>query len=477
MKSIRSFPRRRRGSLLIVAMILCAIIGVSLASYLQLAKGTLEISNRGLYQNAAMNLAENGLEEVMYSINQRVANPAYSWTGWTNSGGPDAWRALPASGNYEFDQNATGVVRVYLYDYQGNAPKAIARSTVKLGGTSSPPIEKWVEVRLRKTSKFAGGIVARQQILFSGSAASVDSWKSDHDNNPTTPPVAYSTGNSQPNGLVGSTSVGTINLSNARIWGYVATGGAFPTVGTGGSVGGLGTPAGTINAAHVSTDFAANFDPIVAPTPSSAPHLGSVTATLALPRTGDMPAADGKFYYNVTDVALTDQVLSIRKRTVTDPAPKVVLLLTNALDSIAIDGPAGALLVETDAKLEIYAPGNIAIGGAGITSGGNTLATANPPVDLQFWGTKTTGVQTIELKGNGVLSAVVYAPQGAVGINGDGNACGAVIADQIAIRGDLAFHYDESLANFGGDNPFRVTGWKELLTAAERTPYTSALAF
>ena len=64
------FNRAERGSLLIVAMLLCAVIGISLASYIQLGRSSLVISNRALYNNAAMNLAENGLEEAMYSVNQ-----------------------------------------------------------------------------------------------------------------------------------------------------------------------------------------------------------------------------------------------------------------------------------------------------------------------------------------------------------------------------------------------------------------------
>src|SRR5688500_19221304 len=102
---------RHRGSLLIVAMILCAIIGISLVSYIQLSRTTMGISNRALYNNAAMNLAENGLEEAMYSINKKIADPSYTWPGWTIAGA-NAYRTLPTSGTYTFDQNTTGTVRV-----------------------------------------------------------------------------------------------------------------------------------------------------------------------------------------------------------------------------------------------------------------------------------------------------------------------------------------------------------------------------
>lgn len=130
MKNVQPRRNRKRGSLLIVAMILAAVIGISLASYIQLGRSSLNISNRALYNNAAMNLAENGLEEAMCSINQYVANSSYNWAGWSNSGGSDAWRTLPATGTYTFDQGITGTVRVYIYGCKGTAPRVVARATV-----------------------------------------------------------------------------------------------------------------------------------------------------------------------------------------------------------------------------------------------------------------------------------------------------------------------------------------------------------
>lgn len=105
-----------RGSTLIVALLLSAIIAVSLARYMNLARTTMTISNRALYSNAAMNLAENGLEEAMYSINKKIDASSYSWLtdGWSvsPSSTADVRRALPSSGTYSFDQNATGIVRL-----------------------------------------------------------------------------------------------------------------------------------------------------------------------------------------------------------------------------------------------------------------------------------------------------------------------------------------------------------------------------
>jgi len=351
MTTFRRHADRKRGSLLIVAMILAAVIGISLASYIQLGRSSLNISNRALYNNAAMNLAENGLEEAMYSINQYVADSTYNWAGWSNSGGADTWRTLPATGTYTFEQGATGTVRVYIYGYKGVAPRVVARASITLGGGNSAPIEKWVEIQLRKTSKFANGLVAKQQIRFNGNNASVNSWNSDPDNNAATAAIPYAAGVAHDNGSVGSISVSVdaVLVQNADIWGYASTGGSMPSVGPNGLVGPFGTLAGTMDLSRVATDFAADFDPVVAPA-TSGYALGSITNSLDLPRSGDTPAADGKYYYTASEISFNNKVLSIQKVAVSDPSPKVVIKLTNTMTSIGIGGGSGELRVETGAN-------------------------------------------------------------------------------------------------------------------------------
>ncbi|MCW5547917.1 MAG: hypothetical protein KIT44_03050 [Opitutaceae bacterium] len=475
---LSSASARQQGSVLIVAMIFSAIIGISLVSYMQLGRTSLKISNNALYNNAAMNLAENGLEEAMYAINKRISDPSYSWStnGWT-VGSPvpagDARRKLPSSGTYNFDQGVTGTVRVYVYGYTGVAPRIVSRATVTLPGGGT--VEKWVEVQLRKTSKFANGLVAKDSIVFKGNNASVDSWhsKKNNDGTPRGSPVGYSAGVRKDNGSVGSVSIDAdaILVQNADIWGYAATGGAMPSVGAQGLVGPFGTPPNTINPDRVSTDFSASFDAVTPPVTTNY-VLGGITNNLNLPRAGDVPHTDGVYYYEATAISFNNKVLAVQKRAVAEASPKVVIKLTNTTSSINIGGGSGEIRIETGANLEIYAPGDIKIAGNGIMNGGTTSGAANLPENFQIWGTKTTGVQSIDIKGNGVLSGLVYAPQGSVFINGNGDVLGSVVANDITLVGNAAFHYDESLADFGGNNPFRISLWREITSAAGRSAIT-----
>jgi len=465
-----SLPSRsERGGLLITAMIFSAIIGVSIVSFIRLGRTTGQISNRGLYNNAAMNLAENGLEEAMYSLNQMVAGSATAWNSpWTTSGA-GAYQKWTGT---TFDQNATGQVRVYVDNYTGLvAPTLYARSTVTLGAGGGADIEKWIMVQLSKTSKFSNGLVAKDSISFSGNNASVDSWDSNSDTASTADDVKYSAGVANDAGSVGSISVAVsaVAVQNADIWGYAATGGAVPSVGSQGRVGPYGTSLGSMNSDYVSTDFSASFDAVTAPTGVTYTNAGALSANTTFPT--DYPTAvaqGGKYYIECSSMGGSNMVYTIAAGTT------VVFKISGDVD---IKGGSGALNIGAGATTEFYVAGAFKVAGQGIMNGGTTTGTMNNPVNLQIYGTATSGTQDYQIAGNGVLSAVVYAPNASVKINGNGDVCGSVVANDITVVGNAAFHYDESLSNFGGGNPYRVSQWTELTNAAARTAVSGFLSF
>jgi hypothetical protein len=476
MKTHSSPFRSERGSLLIVAMIMSAVIAISIASYIRLGVQSQKMSNRAFYNNGAMNLAERGMEEAMYSVNKMVNDATYDWSGWTkvnsNADAEQKWTG------YTFDQNATGLVRVYVEHYDGTlAPTIIARSTITLGGASSAPIEKWIKVKLAMTSKFSNGLVAKQNIKFSGNGASVDSWNSDPDNDggATTPAIKYSSTTKDDNGSVGSIAVTAgVSVNNADIWGYVATGGAAATIGPNGIVGPFGTTSG-IATGHSSTDFAASFDTVSSPTsitiagvttPITYTPVGTINNDTVLP--GSAPvAADGKYYI---------QASGITKGVTTVTAGKEVVLKVTGAISLQ-GGGDGITLASTTSKLAIYTSDDVNITGNGVLNGGGDVTTMGQPINFQIWGTATSGSQTFKVSGNGIFSGVIYAPFADVELKGNAAVAGSVVANTIDVSGsNVAFHYDESLGNFGG-NPFRVAAWTELTTAADRAAYSSQLSF
>lgn len=465
-----SGPNSQKGSLLIAAMILTLAISIALVSFLKLGQTNLNISNRSFYSNAAVNLAESGLEQAMWSIGKAVDGDATAWNGWTTSGA-NAWRKFTG---FTFDANSTGYVRVYVRNYNlSSAPAVIARATIT--PASGADIEKWVMVSLFQRSMFVNGLVAKDTLTFSGGNAVVDSYDSRLG--------AYNANlgggkyNKYARGSAGSASVAvsSFTLSNSSIYGNVAIGSkdySGLSVGPNGRVGDFSATAGSIDYGRVTTDFTTNFDDVTAPS-TVGYIIGSVGST-TLPRGGDLPAADGVYYYDVSSISISGNA---SKRLNIATGTDVVIRITAPAGSTGIDVKGSASInVLSGATLAVYTNSDVAIAGNGV-------ANANDPASFYLYSTKTassSGVQDIKIAGNGQLSAVVYAPNADLTMNGGGSSghvLGSAIADTITVTGGSEFHYDESLSDSTSGNPFGVSTWSELTTAPQRSTYSSLVSF
>ncbi len=456
-----AWPRaRERGSLLIVAMLLSAIIAISLGSYIALGRNSLKLANRSFYYNGAMNIAETGIEEALWSFNQATAGVALAtaWVDWDVSDGVTAKRTFR---DFTLSGNVTAAVKVYVTRYNPTAadrPVVVAQSTVTLPD-GSLTLGKTLEIQLRRRSKFAMGLVARNQITFNGNNATVDSWSSDpdNDNGAVTAAIPFSPGVRNDRGSVGSTSVavGSVAVNNADIWGFASVGSSGATgltVGTNGSVLGATSPAGPkVDTTRVATDFTANFDPVTEPGVGAT--LGALGATLGTAGVTTTYRYGGTINSNLTIYG------------------NITLILTALPGNHAINLTGGdGLTLAAGATLIIYTAGEVKIAG-------NGLLNNNPsPVTFQLWATGAVGAgQGIDIKGNGALKGIVYAPNANATITGNGDVMGSIVANNITVAGNAAFHYDESLANWGGENPYGIVKWRELILAADRAAYTTVL--
>lgn len=466
-----SFPRSERGSLLIAAMLLTLAIGISLVSFLKLGQTNLRISNRAFHANAAMNLAESGLEQAMWSISKAVDGDAAAWTGW-NTAGADATRTFTG---FTYDANTTGHVRVHVRNYAlASAPRVIARATIT--PASGPPIEKWVMVSLFQRSLFANGLVAKNTLTFSGGNAVVDSY--DSRLGVYNADLGGGNFNRYDRGSAGSASVAvnSFSLSNSSIYGNVSIGTSDYSglsVGPNGLVGDFSATSGTIDYSKVTTDFTTNFDDASAPT-TVGYSIGGISGATVLPRVGDTAATDGKFYYDVTGISLSGS------------STKVLTVASGSAVVIRITAPSGStgVSVSGNASMQVLAGGKLELySEADVSIAGNGIANSNDPAAFMFYSTRPSGAvgtQSIAISGNGNLNAVVYAPNADVSMNGGGSSgqiAGAVVADTININGGSEFHYDEALADMSGGNPFGVGQWAELSTAAERATYAGIMGF
>ena len=434
----RSRLRSRRGSLLIVAMLLAALIALGLGSYLSFNLTSTRLAQRTFHRNAAFNLAEAGLEEGLWSFNRTLAGQTDGWTGWHTDPGA-AWRKFEG---FNFAPGTTGSVKVYASPQtpaEGIRPRLVALASID--SSSNTGTSQMIEVTLQRRSFFANGLTARRTLAFRGNNTTFNAWDSDPDKNPATAAVPYDPAIASDLGGVASSTVDSTDLifNNARIYGYVRTGGPAPAVGSQGLIGPFGTPDGEIDPARVATDFNASFPDLPAPDDTTLiSPIGETLGTAGAATRWHSPSLN--LSGNETLTILGD----------------VTLVLTDTINALTIAGRA-AILIPAGSSLTLYTPGHVSVAGQGLV---------NPnaaPATFRLWGTNTSDRnQNIDIMGNGSLNAVIYAPRGDVTILGNGEVRGAIVADTITFTGNANFHYDQALGRLGDHAPFKAAGWRLL---------------
>jgi hypothetical protein len=327
--------------------------------------------------------------------------------------------------------------------------------TIISEGKSFPPIgpdiSKQLEIKVQRKSFFATGMVAKDTITFSGGNAVLDSYDSDDPNYSTG--GLYDSAKRKDTGTAGSASIAvdSVSISNSDIWGYVATGGSAPSVGPTGSIKGEDTPVGVeIDPNRITTDFSANFESVT-DIPTSFDE--SYTSGLA-------GSADHILGTDSTSTSIYAAFIANNTSHTITVKGDVTLVVPNDIDI------KGTFIVDSNSSLTLYVEGDMTVAGNGLTN------VDGLPENLIIYGTNATvGGQTIKLAGNAAVSAAVYAPNASVELKGAGSGgemSGSVVAGDITVTGNYAFHYDEALRELGGGNPFSVASWRELVAAADR---------
>ncbi|TVR56212.1 MAG: hypothetical protein EA425_00150 [Puniceicoccaceae bacterium] len=423
---------KRKGTILLVAMVLGSAMALTLGSYTSLSFRSHHLADRSFHANGALNLAEAGIELGMYAINFN------DWSDWTIPGG-SAPRTLDLD-PMALGGGTTGEIRVMVFNYDspGN-PMVLAQGSVQPGFGS--PIVKQIVVTLGRRGFFANGLVARDTIRFSGGNASVDSYDSTDPNYSTD--GQYDPGKRKDNGTAASVSVDTdaITLSNADIWGFVATGGALPSVGPNGTVRGENTPAGVnVDPSRIATDFHSSFFSVDPPT------------------TFDVSYADISGNFTIgspgTSTTVSAQSISNNNNRTIHIHGDVTMVVTGSINI------GGELRIHPDSSLTLYLHGDLDVRGNGAVN------LTNLPQNFIIYGVGPEDLtRTYTLRGNGALQAAIYAPWADVELRGGGNSgtmMGSVVARKIFINGTYSFHYDEALAQVDTDNPYSISHWREL---------------
>lgn len=425
---------------MITVLVLAAVTAVIAASFLSRSAQEAKLASRALLQSAALNLAEAGVEEALYGVNTNTVNSANGWTLATGST-TDYVKSLPSGFTFP---GASGAVYIRIDNAKTTTPVIFSTGVITI--PNQPKILKQLRVTGAGPSRLWGNSVVAKNLVTFSSNSNIDSYDSNLG------PWNSATNRSD-RATVASNA--TVQLTgSATIYGYVATGGAMPDVGSTGRIYGATSPSSpNVDSSRVRTDFNQNLLDAVPPT-GAAYALGSLNSSTTLPRAGDTAGPDGRYVYTCTSIALigTDS-LSIK-----GPVDLIVsgnvTLTGSALLSV---GGAGS----TDPSLNLFGAATINVSGSGM------LNQTGLPASVAIVGTAPSGTtQSVTITGSGALNGVIYAPNADVTLGGSGDMYGAIVGKTVTVGGSGILHYDVQLANKALGQPYvRVGAWSELTGA------------
>src|SRR5687767_11681832 len=119
-----------RGSALLAALCFATVLAIALSSYLSLCYRTLELSNRGVTSLQAVELAEAGMENALWALNNN------NWDSWTITG-TTAARTITG---FTFTNGVTGRISLSITSFDGSAGERTVTAsgiTTRVDGTET----------------------------------------------------------------------------------------------------------------------------------------------------------------------------------------------------------------------------------------------------------------------------------------------------------------------------------------------------
>ena len=428
--------RSVRSSVLLITMAATLILGLGAASYLTLMSWQRNSVIRSQAWNAAMGLAEAGVEEALAQLNPsallfntNIDRGANGWELWDDGMYHAPRRTLPDG---DYDVAITADV----------SPIICATGYVRIP-TFSATTTRAVRVAAATTSLFRGSMAARVNIDFNGNYISIDSFDSSDWRYSTN--GLYDPLKRKANGDVASTG-GVIAVQNADVMGTLYTGAnASYTVGAQGSVGDLAWVLGGTNglqAGHWKNDFNLDFPDVLPPYDHGvSPIAKTVNGT------------------NYNWVLENDCYMWTDIKGATFKTGEKILVTGQATlyvtGEFIMQGGA-SLTIAKNASLSLY------VGGANTIL--TTVNNAGTCRNFSYFG--LPGNTAVTLTGNDLFLGSIYAPNANLSMSGGGKNTldyqGACAVKTIWMNGHFNFHFDEDLRRTGPVRGYQVASWREI---------------
>ena len=442
MPRINKFSRAQ-GNILVITMVVTFLLGSAIASYLMLVQTQHLSVARSQAWNAALALAESGIEDGMAQVNVSFGTN-YLSSVQTNWGG--------AAGTYGPKTVALGGDSYSAIIIEGSPGPTIIATGYTTIPLSSKTLKRTVQITTTPAFAFGGAIAALQNVTMNGNNITVDSYDS------SDPLHSDANGNYDPatrkaGGDISSTG-GLLNVGNADIYGHVRTA-PFGDASTGpnGQVGDLNwSPTGGAGQARIQTgwyinDYNADFPDVTVPSltnPSDVVKNGTGTNTYEL--------ANGDYFVNGSFTVANKETVLI--------TGKVRLYVTG---DFTMTGQNGSYIsIAPGATLQLYVGTE---SGPAVSTTFLTVNNAGNAANFQYYGLPSN--TSASWSGNASYIGTVYAPEAQFTLNGGGNNStrnyqGSCVVKSVIMNGHFNFHYDEALKHTGPVSGYTIASWREL---------------
>lgn len=436
----RGVPVSERGAAMLAALCVALVLAIVLSSYITMCYRSLQMSTRNVTSGHSVELAETGMEEALWALH------ANDWSGWTIAGKT----ATKTLSGFTFDGSATGTVSLTVANYDGTTGTRTLTSTGTTTLSDGTTQSRTLSSTSSQAPLFVNAIAAvgNTSTDYNGrvrfrSAGTVDSYNSSTDINAAS--VGYQAVVASKSNLTSAqTSTGTVQMTNVKIKGYVATmpGSAGINYSTSATLYGPSSPANPkIDTSRLtSSPYQPIFDVV---TPSATNLLTGTTESI-----GTAGASTPTYYYYPGNYVLGSG------ETLTVDGP-VVVVLSGYLQTTS----TGKINVTANGSLTIFLAGDMALDGGGIVNA--TKLPKNVAIFAQTGNNYGLVFGTMQ-----AFYGVIYAPEASLTFNNNVTIFGSVVAQAVTFSSSSSptFHYDTTLRDttFAGiDTPYVVSNLSE----------------
>lgn len=466
MKITANIRARQQGSLIFQALMISALIGLVLASFLVMTQNENVLVYRSQSWNSSVPTTEAGIEDGLALIN-RYAGTGTLPEAWTNTATADGWSCPDVNVYYVRRYINGGYYDVYItnlndnpviksvgtmaWNFQyGMAPQQLFAAV----GLTTPNPSAPARAVLATTSRngpFLGAILVKHGISLSGGIV-IDSFNSQDPRYSTN--GQYIASRHKDGGNIATieqdVNAAVTDTGGADVYGSVDVG-PNSTITTSGNAA-IGSTS-WISGGNRGVQPGWSRDDMNVAIQDNTPPGGTFFNSSGFPGTNGAAFGTNYTYVLNGNYKVSSSASLSGQNSVCVKGQTVVYFQSG----LSMSGQS-YIYIAPGATLTMYLGGTTSLSGGGIING-NSFAT-----NCTCYGLPSC--TSLSYSGGSGFVGTINAPEANVSLSGGGstgmNYVGALVANSVNISGNYSFHYDESLAIVIPGSYYRVASWQEV---------------